>query len=165
MTARKENEIAPNRRPLSVLRRGDPFTRLREEMDEVFSHYFSPTARGLVSDDNGFGMPTSLDLSETDKNITVTLDAPGIEEKDLDIALTDGGLLISGQRELEREEAEESFHRIERSYGSFQRLVPLPCEVKADKVSAELKKGVLKISLPKSDKARQTTHKIAIKAG
>lgn len=165
MTARKQNEVAQVRRPLGFLRGGDPFTRLREEMDEVFSHYFSPAATGSNNGGNGFGMPTSLDLSETDKNVTVTLDAPGIEDKDLDITLTDGGLLISGQRELEREEDEENFHRIERSYGSFQRLVPLPCEVKADKVSAELKKGVLKISLPKSESARQTTRKIAIKAG
>lgn len=162
MASPKRTDLPTTRRPFGFLSARDPFARFRQEMDEVFSHYFAP--RGEGNGESAFGMPTSLDLSETDKTVTITLDVPGVEEKDLDITLSDGGVLISGKREHEKEEEGENFHRVERAYGAFQRLVPLPCEVNPDKIEARLTKGVLKITLPKSERAKETSRKIAIKS-
>lgn len=163
MATPKPSESLPTRRPFGLFGARDPFARLREEMDEVLGHYLSPAIA-----DNGkngaFGMPTKLDLSETDKQITIKLDVPGIDDDKLDVSLVEGGVLIRGSREHETTEDGEDFHRMERAYGAFQRLVPLPCDVKADKVDAKLKKGVLTIKLPKSDTAREATRKIAIKS-
>ena len=139
-----------------------PFARLRSEMDQVFNQYFGPMLRsngdGLIAESFG-----SLDLAETDSTIDVTLDVPGVDSKNIDIKLVGDVLQISGRREEEQVTEDKSFLRVERSYGSFHRQVPLPCEVNPDKVDAELADGVLRISLPKSAETRHKTRKIAIK--
>jgi HSP20 family protein len=141
--------------------RSHPFSSLREEIDDVFSHYFAPLARDKNSDDV-FAMPTSLDMSETKNVVNVVLDVPGIDEQNIEISFIDGALDISGHREEEAEEKEADFHRVERSYGAFRRRIALPCEVDADKIKAKLKNGVLKIKLPKSAKAKSNGRKIEI---
>ncbi len=161
---KKKNDRKPDQ-PIGWFRGSDPFSQLKEEMDELFNSYLPgfPTI-GRTNGGQTFAMPTRLDVSETDDAVELVLDVPGIDRKDIDISLTDSGVKITGKREEKKEEKGKNFHRMERAYGAFERQVPLPCEVDAEKVSASLKKGVLSITLPKSETARQTAKKITIKA-
>lgn len=152
----------PSQRPSNWLWGADPFNRMRSEMDELFSHYLAPFSR--TEGTMAFAFPARLDMSETDKAITVKFDLPGMEEKDIDVTLEDGALVVSGQREQSSEEKKENFHRMERAFGSFRRMVPLPCEVRGDKIEAHLTKGVLTITLPKASPEKAKAQKIAIKS-
>tara|TARA_R110000787_G_scaffold216862_1_gene325837 strand:- start:998 stop:1501 length:504 start_codon:yes stop_codon:yes gene_type:complete len=161
----KKKDATPPGQPFGWLRGNDPFSQLKEEMDDLFSSYI-PALPALGRSNGGrmLAMPTKLDVSETDEAIELVLDVPGIDRKDIDISLTDSSVKITGKREEKKEEKGKNYHRMERSYGAFERQVPLPCEVDAEKVSATLKKGVLSVTLPKSETARQTAKKITIKA-
>ncbi|MFO1186937.1 MAG: Hsp20/alpha crystallin family protein [Alphaproteobacteria bacterium] len=145
----------------------DPFERLQDEMDRIFSPYlrsFHWPRLGFTPTDDGVLLAT-LDVSETPETVQIVADVPGIKEKDLDITLNDHFLTLKGRRESESEEKRKNYHRVERSYGEFQRRVALPCEVDADHVDAKLKDGVLTITLPKSVKAMEQVKKITVKAG
>ena len=97
------------------------------------------------------GFP-ALDISESEELVTVKAEMPGMEPGDIDAYIEGDSLVLSGEKKRESEEKGENFHRVERSYGSFQRVVPLPCKVRADKVSAKYDKGVLKITVPKNER-------------
>lgn len=94
-----------------------------------------------------------LDVSETDKELIVRAEVPGIDKDDIDITLTDGLLTIKGEKKHETEEKEENYHRVERRYGSFARTLRLPGEIEYDKIDASYKDGVLKLVIPKPEKA------------
>jgi HSP20 family protein len=130
---------------------------LREEMDRMLNRFFGewPTTESF----RGEWAP-SLDVSESKENIVVRAEVPGIDAKDIDISLANDVLTIKGQKEQEREEKEENYHRVERSYGSFSRSVRLPREVSSDKIKASYKNGILKITLPKSEEAREIKIKV-----
>jgi len=138
-----------------------PLRSLHDEMDRVFDDFL----RGFpaLGEAWGGGAP-SLDVSETDAAIEVSAELPGVDEKDVDVTLANGVLSIKGEKKAEKEEKGKSFHRVERSYGSFARSVTLPADVDADKVKAEFSKGVLKVTLPKKADGGGNTRKIAIKA-
>jgi HSP20 family protein len=104
-----------------------------------------------------------VDVSETEKEIIVNAEIPGVEAKDIDVNLDGNVLTIKGERKREHEEKEENFHRIERSYGSFYRALRLPTEVDGERIKATYKKGVLRITMPKSKK--EAGKKIEISAG
>lgn len=104
----------------------------------------------------------SLDVSETKNNIVVKAEAPGVDPKDIDISLTGDVLTIKGEKRQEKEEKEQNYHRVERSYGVFARSVRLPQEVQSDKIEANYKKGILKITLPKSEEAKKKEIKIKV---
>jgi HSP20 family protein len=161
MTDPRPQPETTQRRHRGWFDRQHPFSSLREEIDEVFSHYFSPGNREKTSG-GAFELSTSLDMSETKNAINVALDVPGVDEGDIEISLNNGALEISGQREEETEEKDANYHRIERTYGAFRRRIALPCEVEEDKIKAKLKKGVLKITLPKSENAKSNGRKIEI---
>lgn len=95
----------------------------------------------------------AVDVSEDEKEVTVKAELPGLEAKDVELTLESGVLTIRGEKKFEGEEKKENYHRIERSYGSFVRAVPLPREVKSDKVKAKFDKGVLTVTMPKAEKA------------
>ncbi len=131
--------------------RWDPFRELstmRDQMDRVMDSFF----RG--GSPRGDGWAPDLDISETEEEILVKADLPGLEEKDLSISLSGTSLLIKGERKDEKEEKGKHFHRIERSYGSFQRSVDLPAAVDANSIRAEYSKGVLEIHLPKKPEVK-----------
>jgi HSP20 family protein len=92
-----------------------------------------------------------VNLHETDTHVVVDVELPGLESEDVDISVHDNTLTIKGEKKSEHEEGGEgkSFYRYERSYGSFQRRVPLPCAVETEGVEAKLDKGVLHLSMPK----------------
>jgi len=105
-----------------------------------------------------------LDVAETEKGVTVTADLPGLEEKDIELSLNENVLSLKGERKAETEEEGKNFYRKERTYGAFYREVELPIEVDAARVEATFKNGVLTVNLPKSEKSKEETKKIPIKA-
>jgi HSP20 family protein len=107
----------------------------------------------------------SMDVNETDKDITVLAELPGMEPEDIDISLDRSGLRIKGEKRANKEEQGKDYYRVERSYGSFQRVIPLPCEVDQDKINATYKRGVLKVVLPKARPEREISKRITINSG
>jgi HSP20 family protein len=103
-----------------------------------------------------------VDVSENDKEIHISAELPGLDEKDIDLTLSGNNLIIRGEKRAEKEEKGEQFYRKETSYGVFHRSIPLPTEVEEDKIEATYRKGVLKIVLPKSPEARKARKKISI---
>lgn len=99
----------------------------------------------------------AFDISETEKEYTITAEIPGIDVKDIDITLSNGILSIKGEKKKEEESKDTNYYCVERHYGSFERRFRIPESVKTDKLDARYDKGVLKLSLPKSGekKARQ----------
>jgi len=128
-------------------------------MDRMWERFFGemPTVEPFPRE-----WTPSLDVSETKNNIVVKAEAPGIDPKDIDISLTGDVLTIKGEKRQEKEEKDENYHRVERSYGVFARSVRLPLEVQSDKIEASYKNGILKITLPKSEEAKKKEIKITV---
>ena len=106
-------------------------------------------------------MATSVDLSETDKEIDVRIDIPGVKAEEIGIQIHGNLLTVSGERKEEKEEKGRTFHRIERTEGSFSRTLSLPCEVQESEIAATYKDGVLNITMPKAEEAK--AHKVTVK--
>jgi HSP20 family protein len=150
-----------------VSRGRDPFTGLQHEINEVFDRFFG--ADRFFGSGERPAWPTGfvpdVDVTETDTEVRVTADVPGVDEKALEVTLGEGTLAIKGEKKTEKEEKDKGRHYVERSYGAFERRIELPCEVDANKVKAEYKKGVLTVTLQKTAKTSSSTKKIAISAG
>lgn len=144
----------------SPQRRDDSFLGFHREMNNLFNEFFRDFYEMEPS-----SMNVAVDIHETDKEVQVTVELPGVEEKDLELTLEKNSLTIKGEKKQESEVKEDSYHRIERSYGSFQRTVTLPCEVEDEKAQANYKKGVLHIKLPKKDKPAIDKKKISVTTG
>ncbi len=155
-----KKSLMPWRRNKEVSSPRDPFLSFRREMDDMLERFIDGHGFQPFSDQEGFA--PAVDVKESDKEIVVTAEVPGIEEKDLDLSLRDDMLTIKGEKKSEREEKDKDQYYSERIYGSFQRTIQLPSEVDADKVSASHKKGVLTITLPKNPAAAGKTKKIEI---
>lgn len=145
-----------------------PLMGLREDMERLFDNWFNePLLSGLkpletVEERVGMYVPR-VDITENDKTIKITAELPGVEEKNLDISLTDDTLILKGEKSEETKGEEKNYRWQERFYGSFQREIPLSCEVEADQVKAHFKNGILSITLPKTAKAKQKVRKINVK--
>ncbi len=103
----------------------------------------------------------AVDVEETDEEIIVTAEVPGLTEKDFEIELQGQRLIIRGEKRVQQEKKDRSYYYSECQYGSFSRVIPLPCEIVAEKASAKYKNGVVEIYLPKSESAK--SHKVQIK--
>lgn len=124
---------------------GREMVRLRDEMDHLFNRIFDmdfPISRRLFRE--GEWAPR-LDVSEGKADITVRAEVPGCDADDIDVRLDGRTLTISGEKKQEKEEKDENFHRLERTYGSFSRFVELPAEVDPQEIDATYKKGVLRL--------------------
>lgn len=157
-----------NDKNVLVRRQEDPFTAFRYEMDRLFDDFFG-RGFGLSQFEGGwmdrFGtFNPQVDVTENDKEVKVIAELPGLTEQDVEVSLSNDVLTISGEKKHEKEDKGENYYRMERSYGSFQRSIPLPVEVQSDKVEATFKNGVLTVTLPKSPQAAQNRKRIAIKA-
>ena len=132
---------------------------LRQEMDRVFDRFLE----GRWDEFPTLGDWTPhMDVSETKDSLVVKVEVPGMDPKDIHLALQDNLLTIKGEKRHEKEEKDEHYHREERAYGAFTRSLRLPLAVDASKVTASFKNGLLTVTLPKSPSARGTT--IPIKA-
>ena len=138
----------------------EPFSLFQRDMNRLFENFFD---RDFLDAGNGFS--PQVDLSETEKEIIVKADIPGVEEKDLDISISNNILVIRGEKKSEKEEKKENYYRSERSYGSFQRSIQLPVKVEESKVDAVFKNGVLKITLPKDKSVEKGKKQISVKKG
>ena len=134
--------------------------RMRSDVDRLWDAFFE--GRPMKRFDETKGWLPSIDVSETKNEIVVKAELPGMDPKDIDLSLSDGSLVLKGEKKHEKEEKEENYHFIERSYGSFVRSVPLPAEVKHDKINASYKNGVLKVVLPKSEESKKKEIKIKV---
>ena len=150
----------------------DPFASFRHEMDRLFDDFFAPTeprsfAGPAVGAQGGGGLGVwpSLEVAETDQAYTVTAELPGIDPNDVEIDLRENALSISGEKRSERNEENGGRRYSERSFGRFERTIPLEAEVDADRVEARCENGILKITLPKNEKARDKSRRIEIKGG
>jgi HSP20 family protein len=135
-------------------------SRLRNEMDRLWDDYFGPGRRALRPLEEAW-MP-AVDVSESGDKITVKAEIPGLEAKDIEISMVGDTLTIKGEKKVEKEEKEENYHMVERSYGSFTRAMKLPAPVDPDKVEATYKNGVLTVVLPKKEEVKPKS--IEIKA-
>jgi HSP20 family protein len=148
--------LVTRRNRLPSLWARDPLAALREEMNALRTQFIGE-GEGWLSE----GIVPALNVTETESAVEVRMDIPGIEAKDIDIQVVGNLLTIAGERKEEKEEKGKTFHRVECRSGSFSRAVTLPCSVTEDKVAAEYKDGVLKITMPKSEEAK--AHKIKVK--
>jgi HSP20 family protein len=140
----------------------DPFLTLHREMnrlfDDVFRGFGSPGRIGSPLLEGQFGWPR-LELTETDKAVTISAELPGLSEKDVQVEIANGVLSIHGEKKAERSDQSKLFS--ERYYGSFERQIPLE-GVEADKAKADFKNGVLTVTVPKSEQAEANVKRIAI---
>jgi HSP20 family protein len=166
-----------NTNNLPLKRRGDkmasrresesPMMAIQNEMNRLFDNFFNDpfdlaplSIRKLPAE-----FSPRVNVSETDTAMQVSAELPGMDEKDIQISLEQDALILSGEKKSESEENGKNFHRYERSYGSFQRVIPLVSEIQEDKVEASFKNGVLTVTLPKAASAVKAAKKINIKPG
>ena len=145
----KEGQSAPE----------NALTEFRREIDDLFSQFFGKS--GSISYfPGGFNPP--FDISETDQEILVKAELPGVDPKEIEVNISGSTLAIKGEKREEREEKSENMHRVERSFGHFSRSITLPCEVKEDKIEASFKNGVLNLKLPKTESSKKRSIKIDV---
>lgn len=159
-------DIVPFKKRSVPVRRegGHPFDRLRDEMDALFDDFYKGFSMEPFEGHHTRSFSPSIDVSETDKEIKVAAELPGMDDKDIEVNLNKDSLTIKGEKKEEKEDKGKDYYHVERSYGSFTRTIPLPVEIESDKAEAHFKKGVLTVTVPKSAKAIETKKKIAIKA-
>ncbi|MFH1079538.1 MAG: Hsp20/alpha crystallin family protein [Pseudomonadota bacterium] len=139
---------------------------LQREMNRIFDDFFrgwDVAPQGAAGSRFGFFQP-AIDVKQSEEEIIVKAELPGLEEKDIEVLLTDDALTIRGEKREEKEEKGKAYYHMERSYGSFNRVIPLPAGVDQKKVQAQFKKGVLSITLQKTQEAKAKGKKIPIKA-
>ena len=140
-----------------------PFTELttlRRDLDSLWDRFF-PEAPFFERYTTHEWLPT-IDLTETKDKLVVKAELPGLEAKDVELTLTDDVLTIQGEKKEEKEEKDEHHFFVERYTGSFERQIRLPAHVKTDKVDAKFDKGVLTITLPKTEEAKKKAIKIKV---
>jgi len=127
---------------------------LRHEMDRVFDRFFEPRWEEFES---GGQWAPKVDISETKDAVVVKAEIPGVEQKDINVSLQDQVPTIRGEKHQEKEEKDEKYHRVERSWGAFARAFRMPAAVAGDKVTATFRDGTLTVTLPKAPEAKGTT--------
>ena len=149
---------------MALIRWTDPFrdiTTLQDRMNQLFGNFLE---RGYGREEGlgtGVWMP-AVDIYETKDAICVRAELPGMDKEAIGVEVKDGVLTLLGERKFEKEVKEESYHRIERLYGTFHRSFTLPSSVDGEKVTARMKEGVLQVDLPKKEQAKPKQIKIAV---
>jgi HSP20 family protein len=149
-----------------------PFEALRNEVDRLFEDFgdgfwrrpFRPVGGTEKALAQKFAATPAVDVAETDKAYEITAELPGIDQKNVEVKVADGGLTIKGEKKEETEEKKKDYYVSERRYGSFERYFGLPEGVDAEKIEATFKNGILKIMLPKTAEAQKPAKKIEVKA-
>ena len=149
-----------------------PFVELQRTTNRLFDDFF----KGFGLSGGRWSEPLSLtpdvfgsqwprvDMSETDNEIRITAELPGVNKDDLEISVSEGRITIRGEKKEQKENKGKDYYRLERSYGAYQRSFSLPCEIDEDKVDASFEHGVLDIKLPKTEAARKRIKKISVKS-
>ena len=151
---------------MTLLTRWEPlreFSTMQDRMNRMnrlFRESYSPEGPEDALTTTSFAPP--VDIYEDEHNITLKIEVPGIDEKDIDVRIENNTLTVHGERKIEKEEKEENFRRVERHYGSFTRSFTLPSSVDPEQVGAHYEKGVLKISLAKKAEAKPKQIKVKV---
>lgn len=171
----KKNSLTASRDNSSELNEHQeehPVYSLQSEMNRLFDDFFRATEMPLLgrsfalspfTDFERSALTPRIDVRETDKELRISAELPGLNENEIDVSLSRDMLTISGEKKQESEQNVKGWYRMERSYGSFTRSVSLPCDVEQDSCSAVFKNGVLNVSLTKSPLAQASTKSITIK--
>jgi len=140
----------------------NPLAHFREEFYDLLDNFFRSfdlqPFEGRLS-----AFSPRIDVTDTEKEIKVHAELPGMDEQDIDVSLSRNSLTIKGEKKEEKEDKGKDYYHMERSYGSFSRIIPLPFEVDEASIKASFKKGVLTITLPKTTKTVEETKKISVK--
>ena len=149
-------------RPLSgMVEHRDPFrmSDIQGEMNRLFDNFFGrPTTTTAPSGERMWAQ--AVDIWETKDNLVLSFEIPGIRDKDVHLSITEDLLSVRGERRFSRDLKDESFHRMERVYGKFERHVQLPMPVQADKVKAAYRDGILEVTVPKAEEVKPREIKI-----
>jgi HSP20 family protein len=148
---------------MTLLTRWDPLrdmAALQNRVNRFVRESYSPEGPEEALTTTTFAPP--VDIYEDEHTITLQMEVPGIDEKDIDVRIEDNTLTVHGERKMEKEQKEENFRRIERQYGSFTRSFTLPSSVDRGQVSADYEKGVLKIKLAKKAEAKPKQIKVNV---
>jgi len=151
---------------MTLLTRWEPFREFSAQQDRMnrlnrlFRESYGPEVPEEALTTTNYAPP--VDIYEDEHNITLKMEVPGIDEKDIDVRIEGNTLTVHGERKIEKEEKEENFRRVERQYGSFTRSFTLPSSVDPGQVSAHCDKGVLKIILAKRVEAKPTQIKVSV---
>ena len=142
-----------------------PFFGIQRDMNRLFDDFFRELEVAPLSaaGERLSRFVPSLDVRENDKEVHVQVELPGMDEKDVEILLTENSLTLKGEKKEEKEDKGKDYYHVERSYGSFQRVIPLPEGMDTQKAEAKFKKGILSISLPKLEQPKVKAKKIEIK--
>jgi len=134
-------------------------------MNSLFDDFFRGfdiTPHGFAA--GGFGtFSPSIDIKESEKDFTIRAELPGVDEKEVEVTVTNDTVTIKGEKKEEKEDKGKNYYYMERSYGSFNRVIPLTEEIESDKAEASFKNGVLNITIPKSQTAKAKGTKVPIK--
>ena len=144
---------------MTFLARRD-FSALQDRINRMFRESFNPESPEEALTTSNFAPP--VDVYEDEHNITLKIEVPGIDEKDINVSIENNMLTVRGERRFEKDEKEENFHRVERMYGSFTRSFTLPNTVDPEQVSAHYEKGLLKIRLAKKAEAKPKQIKVNV---
>lgn len=136
-----------------------PFFTLRREMDRLFDDAFGSFGLSRFGAGAGFNWP-NVEVVERDKEVHVTAELPGHDVDDVEVRVEDNALVLRGEKRIEFDDDER--HYSERSCGRFERHIPLPAEVDDERTNATFKNGVLSVTLPKTERARQQAKRIPI---
>jgi len=149
----------------SDLMGGDPFLSLQRRMNRLFDDMFRTGMPTAVSggEEGGMVMP-QMNVSETDSEIRITAELPGVSEKDVDITLDDDMLTIRGEKRMEKKSDKENYHVVERSFGQFRRTLRVPHSIDPDQVQASVENGVLTVILSKHQ-GQEKMRYIQVKGG
>lgn len=139
----------------------DPFVAFRREVDRVFEDFFSGSRTGLATWQN---VAPAIGIEETDNELVITAELPGVSEKDIEVSLSGDVLTVRGEKKAEHEQRHGDGYYTERRFGSFVRSVRLPFEAKDGDVSATFKDGVLTIQVPKPAELQKPIRRIEVKS-
>ena len=148
---------------MTVLTRWEPFREfatLQDRINRVFRDSYSGAGQDEALTTSSFA--PAVDVYEDEHKVSLKIEVPGIDEKDIDVRVENNTLTVHGERKIEKEEKEENYRRVERQYGCFTRTFTLPTTVDTENVSANYDKGVLKITLPKKAEAKPKQIKVNI---
>ena len=143
--------------------RWEPFSNLvtaQRDFDRLFKEAFNPFFGESELSTHTWAPP--VDIYETENDIVLKAELPGVDPKDVEVRVEDSTLYMKGERKFEKEVKNENYHRVERSYGSFARSFSLPNSINAEKVKAEFKDGLLTLTLPKREEAKPRAIKIDV---
>lgn len=149
----------------------DVWRSFRGEMDRLFDRFGFPSLRRMLDIEPAwrpessftFSVP-AIDMSEDEKAYKISAELPGLDAKDVDVSVSGNTLVVKGEKRQEKEEKDKNYYFSERAYGSFQRAFELPASIDRDKISADVSKGVLTVTLPKTPDAQKQQKKIEVKS-